>query len=138
MGSVSAQTSFDLASWVALAPPGALVPCALVSEYLAGRGVSAPATRSTAAAPEPPTWREKLWTAPAETRLGVQELSQALDRPRSWIYRHTSARSGLALLPHRKLDGELVFVAGEIRAFIQENETVLVAGRPSLELRRRA
>jgi predicted DNA-binding transcriptional regulator AlpA len=71
-------------------------------------------------------------------RLGVIELCEAVDRPSSWVYRHTSSKSGLSLLPHRKFDGALVFLAGEIRAWIQQNETVLVPGRQSLELRRRA
>jgi hypothetical protein len=135
---VSAPATFDLASWVALAPPGALVPAAAVAEFFAARGAGASETAAGSGAPESISWREKLWTVPPETRLGVQELSEALDRPRSWCYRHTSEKSGLSLLPHRKLDGELVFVAGEIRLWVQQNETVLVAGRPSLELRRRA
>jgi predicted DNA-binding transcriptional regulator AlpA len=134
---VSAPT-FDLVQWVGSAPVGSLIPAAVVAEFLNARRESAPATRASATATAPATWRERLWTSAAETRLGVQELAEALDRPRSWVYRHTSEKSGLSLLPHRKLDGELVFVAGEIRAWIQQNETVLVAGRPSLEIRRRA
>ena len=76
------------------------------------------------------TWRERLWTVPDDTRLGVRELAEALGRPRSWVYRHTSKRSGLPLLPHRRLDGDLMFVAREIRDWVQTHEDVVVhAGR---------
>jgi predicted DNA-binding transcriptional regulator AlpA len=85
------------------------------------------------AGPQPPalfsvptTWRERLWVVPDETRLGVRELAEALGRPRSWVYRHTSKRSGLQLLPHRKLDGDVVFVAAEIRAWVASHEDVVV------------
>lgn len=78
---------------------------------------------------ESATWRERLWTAPAETRIGTYEVAEALGRPVSWIYRHTSRKSGYALLPVRKLDGELVFVVGEIRAWIRDHEEVIRARR---------
>ena len=32
-------------------------------------------------------------------------------------------------IPHRKLDGTLLFTAGELRAWIRDREAVLVAGR---------
>lgn len=76
-------------------------------------------------------WREKLWACPAETRLGVRELAEALGRPKSFVYRLTSitaARAGKTPLPHRKLDGELVFVAAEIRAWLSAQEEVVVTG----------
>jgi hypothetical protein len=70
-----------------------------------------------AAPAEPPaaTWRERLWTAPAETRLGLKELSEAIGRPKSWIYKRTSQKGGLEQIPHRRLDGVLIFLAGEVR-----------------------
>lgn len=68
--------------------------------------------------PVPATWRERLWTAPAETRLGVAEVCEAFGRPKSWLYRHTSAGT----IPHRKFDGELLFVVGELRAWARERE----------------
>lgn len=135
---MNAQELHYFAKWAAAAPPGALVPAAFIAECLAARSEDAPDTSDASAGPEPITWRERLWTVPTETRFGVVELCEALDRPRSFVYRHTSSKSGLSLLPHRKLDGELVFVAGEIRGWIQSNETVLVPGRPLLELRRGA
>src|SRR5688500_12817982 len=42
------------------------------------------------APPAPPAWREKLWTCPEATRLGVVELAEAVGRPKSWVYRLTS------------------------------------------------
>ncbi len=71
------------------------------------------------------SWRERLWTVPAETRLGVAEVAEAMGRPRSWVYRHTGPSSSRARIPHRKLDGALVFTAGEVRAWVQKREEVL-------------
>lgn len=69
-------------------------------------------------------WAERLWTAPAETRLGVRELAEAVGRPRSWVYRHTAPSGDLAPIPHRRLDGLLVFLAGEVRDWLRANEEV--------------
>lgn len=84
-----------------------------------------------------PTWRERIWTCPAETRLHTEELSEGLGKPKQWIYRRTQSDADEPL-PHRKLDGSLVFRAGEIRAWIRDHEEVMVAGRsdPSKKERR--
>ena len=74
------------------------------------------------------TWRERLWIAPAETRIGTSELAEAFGRPRTWVYARTQA-GAKDPLPHRKLDGTLVFTVGEVRAWVREREEVLVAGQ---------
>ena len=71
------------------------------------------------------TWRERLWLVPAETRMGVNELAEALGRSKSWVYKRTQGRAGEELLPYRKLDGELQFVVGEIRTYLHEREEVV-------------
>jgi predicted DNA-binding transcriptional regulator AlpA len=86
-----------------------------------------PATETTT------TWRERLWTCHPETRLDVGELSEALGKPRSAIYKLTSskttARAKVTPIPHRKdLSGGLVFMAGEVRAWIRQTETPVVEG----------
>lgn len=58
----------------------------------------------------------------------MSELAEAIGRPRSWVYRHTSTTSGCPVLPHRKLDGELLFTAGEIRAWLRDHEVVMQYG----------
>ncbi len=73
------------------------------------------------------TWRERLWTVPAETRIGVHELAEALNKPKSWIYRRTGENAE-DRLPHRKLGGELVFTAGEIRHWRRSHELICEAG----------
>ena len=74
----------------------------------------------------PVDWRERLWVVPAETRLGVTELCEALGRSRSWVYRHTgSCSQENRVLPHRLLEGSLIFVAGEVRTWIREHEEVI-------------
>ena len=85
-----------------------------------------------ASQPTPPTetaqttWRERLWSCPAETRLNVDETAEALGHSRSWIYKHTSpkalGKSGATPLPHRTLEGSLMFVAGELRTWIRNTE----------------
>lgn len=75
--------------------------------------------------PSEPTWRERLWTAPAATRIGRDELCEALDKSKSWLYEHTKKRK----IPYRKDEsGELVFVVGEIRAWLRSREVVIVPG----------
>lgn len=73
------------------------------------------------------TWRERLWAAPAETRVGVEELAEGLGVSKSWIYQRTKAGAE-PRLPHRKLAGSLVFVVGEVRAWIREHEATPLAG----------
>lgn len=68
------------------------------------------------------TWRERLWTAPEDTRLGVLDVAEAVGRPRSWVYRAVNAKRGADRLPARRLDGELVFQAGEVRAWLARQE----------------
>jgi hypothetical protein len=83
----------------------------------------------------PPTWRERIWTCPAETRLGVRDVAEALKRPVSWVYRavslwcYSKANDGTRLktrrldapLPHERLSGELVFRAGRVREWIESS-----------------
>lgn len=83
-----------------------------------------PAVAGTAPG-EPMSWRERLWACHAETRLGVEELCEALGRSKAFVYRHTRAKT----IPHRRLDGELVFVAGEIRAWLSDQEETVVGRR---------
>ena len=111
-----------LLEWLQSAPPGTTIPAASLAETLA---------TVTSAAPAPPaeplmhTWREKLWLVPGETRLGVREAAEAIGRPVSWVYRRTGEKSAKAPLPHRKLDGEIVFTAGELRAWLKGHETIV-------------
>lgn len=72
-------------------------------------------------------WRTKLWTCPADTRLRREDLEEALGVSDDWIYRRTQA-SADDPIPHRKLAGSLCFRAGEVRAWVREQEEVLAAG----------
>lgn len=74
---------------------------------------------------EQTTWRERIWTAPAETRLSADEVAEALGKPSAFVYRRTGEKSRYARLPHRRLDGGLVFVAGEIRRWMEDQEEVI-------------
>lgn len=118
-----------LLDWAATAPPGTMVPVASLRELLepAGDEVAVDATPGVSA--PSPTWRERLWTVPPDTRIGVSELSEGLGRSKSWVYRHTSNKSKVAKLPHRKLDGQLVFVVGEARDWIKQHEELAPVSR---------
>lgn len=77
------------------------------------------------------SWRTLLWTVPSETRIGPAELCEALGRSRDWMYRHTGPKTPEAeRLPCRKLDGELVFVVGELREWVHAHERVIHAPPP--------
>jgi hypothetical protein len=113
----------ELRDWLRKAPPGTTILAAFLAETLAEFGNAEPA-----GPPDPfqHTWRERLWLVPAETRLGVREAAEAIGRPVSWVYRRTGEKSAKAPLPHRKLDGEIVFTAGELRAWIDGHEALVV------------
>jgi predicted DNA-binding transcriptional regulator AlpA len=102
-----------------LLPPGASVT--LPREALLD-AIAAPVSldiETTGAA----TWREKLWTCPGDTRLGVPEVAEALNRPVSAVYRAVAKKEGAHRLPASRLGGELVFTAADVRAWI-ERESV--------------
>ncbi|MDB4914774.1 MAG: hypothetical protein JWM95_2418 [Gemmatimonadetes bacterium] len=75
------------------------------------------------------TWREKLWTCPAETRLTVNDVAEALGWSRSNVYHRLRPDGPLGALPHRKQDNNtLVFLAGEVRSWINQHEVIAQAG----------
>lgn len=134
----------DLRAWCERAPDGTRLEARAVASILATVGVD-PARdargdqKTTGASPEGAwSWRERLWMAPAETRLGVAEVAEAFGRPKSWVYARTQKYEGKGkgrkerdprgLLPHRKLDGALLFTAGELRAWVRSHEEELVGG----------
>ena len=90
----------------------------LLAEVAATRAPASGADQGVA----PVSWRERLWTAPGDTRLGIAELSEALGRSKAFIYRHTRAKS----IPHRLLDGHLTFRAADIREWLQDRENLIV------------
>ena len=118
------RTLADVMMWLENAPSGTLVPTGAVLAQLRGVVTTVPAQPEEAAQVRL-GWQERLWSAPDETRMRVNDICEALGRPKSWVYRHTSQAAGLPRIPHRKLDGELVFVAGEVRQWVREHEEVV-------------
>jgi predicted DNA-binding transcriptional regulator AlpA len=131
------MNSRDFAVWLAQAPPGTLVPARELATLLS-RAAEEPPDASTAAPVRETmhtTWRERLWIVPPDTRLGVREVAEASGRSRDWVYKHTSAGGSGWRLPHRKLDGQLVFLAGEIRTWLAAAEQIVEPGtRPGLRV----
>jgi predicted DNA-binding transcriptional regulator AlpA len=129
--SMSASSAVE---WLAAAPDGTLVSAATAAEWLGealGRPDGPRSLQETAGPlqenPAPLPWRVLLWSCPPDTRLGVDELLEAVGRPRSWLYKKTM--SGVPdRIPHRKLDGALVFVAGEVRHWLKEREELVSVG----------
>ena len=85
----------------------------------------APEMATDTAPPLP--WTFLLWQADPETRIGRAELLEAVGRPASWLYRHTGLKAKHRIL-HRKLDGELIFLVGEVRRWLRDREEIVVAG----------
>lgn len=115
------QATADVIAWLQQAPAGTFVLASEIVSRLVSANPTSPPIQPRADA----TWRERLWTVPADTRLGVRELAEALDRSADFVYRHTAPGGTVARIPHRKLDGALVFAAGEIREWIKETEIVV-------------
>jgi predicted DNA-binding transcriptional regulator AlpA len=121
----------DIICWLAEAPTGTLIPADALAAMLRARSKDdehAAASPAPAATASPSSWRERLWTVAPDTRLGVQEVAEAAGRSRDWVYRHTGPSGSGIRLPHRKLDGELVFVAGEVRNWLTAAEQVIEPG----------
>lgn len=78
------------------------------------------------------SWREKLWTCPPDTRLGVTEVAEALGRSKHSIYQLTKRRE----IPHAKFQGAIVFRALDLRKWAASREVPVV--RPDLSLSRGA
>lgn len=116
----------SLIAWLRDAPPGTTVLAAEIAERLAN---VAPNGAEVSTDGPTPTWRERLWTVPPETRIGRAELLEALGRSQDWLYRHTGGKAKCTRIPCRKLDGELVFVVGEVRQWLLEHEETVVVGR---------
>ncbi len=116
----------DFRRWVATAPPGTMVSTEALAEMLDVHDTEpAPEMARDTAPPLP--WTFLLWTADPETRIGRAELLEALGRPASWLYRHTGPKAKHRI-PHRKLDGQLTFLVGEVRRWLRDREEIVVAG----------
>jgi predicted DNA-binding transcriptional regulator AlpA len=116
----------DIRRWLTEAPPGTLVPAHELLGMLdeeSGSGVDI--VPVMAGETVPTGWRERLWIVPPDTRLGVREVAEATGRSRNWVYRHTARGGSGARLPHRRLDGALVFTAGEVRTWLSETERIV-------------
>ena len=114
------MTPSDFHSWLkTLAEAEATVPARQVFDRLPEDGGKE--TPQADPSPIEMSWRERLWLVPAETRLGVTELCEALGRSQSWAYRRTGAKAEDPL-PHRIMDGQLVFTVGELRTWIRQHE----------------
>lgn len=115
----------ELLTWCSSAPAGTQLDAASVAEILSAETPSTFGTRVPEVSTDPTQWREKLWTVDASTRLGVVEVAESLGRPASYVYAHTK---GSSPIPHAKLDGALVFVAGELRQWIADREDIIAPG----------
>ena len=113
------RTLSELKLWCQAAPPGTHVDAEWLAQCLESVE-PVPAPPALMVEPSEPTWRERLWTVPSETRLGVVEVAEAVNRAKSWVYSRTGTAEDP--IPHRKLDGTLVFTAGEIRTWIRDSE----------------
>lgn len=119
----------DLLAWLRAAPEGTMISASAAIGLLEALPMPPEPVQCTHSEPGESPWSAMLWLAPAETRLGVPELLEATGRSKSWLYRHTGRNGGCSRIPHRKMDGELVFLAGEVREWLQTHEEIVVPSR---------
>lgn len=116
----------ELRRWLVAAPTGTTVRTEAFAEMLDAYDME-PAPEPARVTSPPLPWTVLLWSADPETRIGRAELLEGLGRSKSWLYRHTGPKAKHPI-PHRKLDGELVFVVGEIRRWLRDREEIVAAG----------
>ncbi len=131
-----------LRRWLAATPPGAAVLLSAEQAHaVAGPSLETPAPVAGTAPPrcDPTPWRERLWTVPAETLLTSAEAADALGLTRDAIHRRTAKKrpAGLTALPHRRMDGVLVFRAGDLREWVEQFGERAPLPRTSLDRPRR-
>lgn len=132
MGAPGAGGAASLRALLSTLPDAATLPVGWLRDQLAADPVDAapPVLRVERAEAEAPTWRERLWTAPAETRIGVPEAAEALGRSVDFVHRHVGPaaarrhrdRKGLPPIPSSKLAGERLFTVAALRDWIRDNE----------------
>ena len=82
--------------------------------------IIAKTARATAAAMARRTsdWRERVWTAPADTVMTVDDFCAAVGRTRAFAYRQTRNRT----IKFKRLDGVIVFRCADVREWIKERQ----------------
>lgn len=121
------KTLSEFRGWAATAPPGTMLSVEGLSKVLKGLEAHRPHIESTELDPDSPMRRVFLWSVGPETRIGRGELLEAIGRSASWLHRHTGPTAP-DRIPHRRFDGQLVFVVGEVRRWLGEREMIEVAG----------
>ena len=116
----------DLRRWLVAAPTGTTVSTEALAEMLDALDME-PEPEPVRDTASPLPWSLLLWSADPETRMGRAELLEAVGRSASWLYRHTGPKAKHRI-PHRKVDGELVFLVGEVRRWLREREEIVLAG----------
>ena len=64
-------------------------------------------------------WNALIWVVDPETRLNVKEAAQALGRPVSFLYRHTSQNGTGEAIPCTREFGRLTFTAAGLREWMR-------------------
>ena len=129
------DTITDVVAWLERLPDGALIPPACVVKRLRGAAALFDGSGATelpeSERPPPDCWRERLWTSHPDTRLSAGQAREALGKSQDALYKLTAR----GRIPHRKMDGSLVFVASELRAWITANEEQIVKAAVPLSAR---
>ncbi len=91
-----------------------LIDAALVRRFGSSNGAPSESDRLA-------SWRERLWTCAPDTRLFADEVAAALGVSKRTVYRWVDVKH----LPCRRRDDGLVFLAGDVRRWADEQETVV-------------
>lgn len=79
----------------------------------------------------------RFWTLPAQTRLTTQQVAEVCGKTRSWVFKQIDARRTKNPLPYRREGSgarhRLIFLAGELRSWLQERELVVRRGSMGID-----
>ena len=120
----------DLLAWLSEAPSGVSVvlPAELIREIVQrGQhdhdGVAPEGVREVSDSVTPGrSTSARFWNLPPETRLSVRDLAAALGVSVAWVYKRSGAKSTFRRLPHETIGGRIEFIAGDIRAHLEQYE----------------
>jgi hypothetical protein len=131
-----------LLRWAQSAPRGTTIPAEALVDLLQELEMESPPTVEVVeATPRHDSWRSRIWTVPEDTRLGVEDVAEAIGRSKHAVYRAASSTRRVATgnkdkegkpkyrttqnldpLPSRKVGGQLSFRAGDVRAWLERQE----------------
>lgn len=80
------------------------------------------AERIEATDDEPTSWRERVWTVPAQTRLDLEAVAEVLDVSTRQVRRYVKGQTDDPRLPATRGPAGIRVKAGDLRRWIEDAE----------------